>query len=81
YDRFEQKVEKIASKFKYYRPKNNIRKEAENAEQVLSLVNQFGEGWLIPAEIVSFSKEGVNNVVSVQPFGCIANHIISKGIE
>ena len=48
---------------------------------MLSLVNQFGEGWLIPAEIVSFSKEGVNNVVSVQPFGCIANHIISKGIE
>lgn len=81
YDRFEKKVEKIASGFKYYRPKNNIRQEAENAEQVLSLVNQFGEGWLIPAEIVSFSKEGVNNVVSVQPFGCIANHIISKGIE
>ncbi len=81
YERFEKKVEKIASKFKYYRPKHNIRKEAENAEQVLSLVNQFGEGWLIPAEIVSFSQEGVNNVVSVQPFGCIANHIISKGIE
>ncbi|MCQ2958769.1 MAG: acyl-CoA dehydratase activase [Bacteroidales bacterium] len=81
YDRFEKKVERIASKFKYYRPKHNIRKEAENAEQVLSLVNQFGEGWLIPAEIVSFSQEGINNVVSVQPFGCIANHIISKGIE
>ena len=81
YDRFEKKVEKIASKFKYYRPKNGITNEAKNAEQVLSLVNQFGEGWLIPAEIISFSQEGVNNVVSLQPFGCIANHIISKGIE
>lgn len=81
YDRFEKKVEAIASKFKYYRPKHGIDSEAKNAEQVLSLVNQFGEGWLIPAEIVSFSQEGVNNVVSLQPFGCIANHIISKGIE
>ncbi len=81
YDRFEQKVEKIASKFKYYRPKKGIRNEAKNAESVLNLVNQFGEGWLIPAEIISFSQEGVNNVVSLQPFGCIANHIISKGVE
>ncbi|MCQ2607812.1 MAG: acyl-CoA dehydratase activase [Bacteroidales bacterium] len=81
YDRFEKKVEKIASKFKYYREKHSIKQEAENAEKIISLVNQFGEGWLIPAEIVSFSQEGVNNVVSLQPFGCIANHIISKGIE
>ncbi len=81
YDRFAKKVEKIASKFKYYRPKSTIEQEADNAKQVLNLVNQFGEGWLIPAEIISFSQEGVNNVVSLQPFGCIANHIISKGIE
>lgn len=81
YNRFEKKVEHIASKFKYYRPKHTIAQEAENGEKILSLVNQFGEGWLIPAEIVSFSQEGINNVVSVQPFGCIANHIISKGIE
>ncbi len=80
-DKFAQKAEKIASKFKYYRSKHSIHDEAKNAEQVIDLVNQFGEGWLIPAEIISFAKEGVNNVVSLQPFGCIANHIVSKGIE
>ncbi|MCL2327865.1 MAG: acyl-CoA dehydratase activase [Bacteroidetes bacterium] len=80
-DTFARKAEKIASKFKYYRPKHSIHDEAKNAEQVIDLVNQFGEGWLIPAEIISFAKEGVNNVVSLQPFGCIANHIVSKGIE
>ena len=42
---------------------------------------QFGEGWGIPAEFVEFAQNGINNVVSLQPFGCIANHIISKGIE
>ena len=41
----------------------------------------FGEGWLIPAELASFAESGVNNVVSLQPFGCIANHVISKGVE
>lgn len=42
---------------------------------------QFGEGWLLPAEIVSYARQGVNNVVSLQPFGCIANHIVSRGVE
>lgn len=78
---YARKAEKIASKFKYYRAKHSIYDEAKNAEQIIDLVNQFGEGWLIPAEIISFAKEGVNNVVSLQPFGCIANHIVSKGIE
>ena len=41
----------------------------------------FGEGWLLPGEIGELVHSGVNNIVSVQPFGCIANHIISKGIE
>jgi predicted nucleotide-binding protein (sugar kinase/HSP70/actin superfamily) len=42
---------------------------------------QFGEGWLLPADIIRLIKEGVKNIVSLQPFGCIANHVVSKGIE
>jgi predicted nucleotide-binding protein (sugar kinase/HSP70/actin superfamily) len=37
--------------------------------------------WGIPAEISHLAADGVDNVISLQPFGCIANHIISKGIE
>lgn len=47
----------------------------------MSLAAQFGEGWLLPADIIGYIHDGVNNVLSLQPFGCIANHIISKGIE
>ena len=36
---------------------------------------------MLPGEIIAYAREGVNNVVSLQPFGCIANHIISKGVE
>jgi len=36
---------------------------------------------LIPAELASFAENKIFNAVSLQPFGCIANHVISKGIE
>ena len=75
------KVNKIASKFRYYIPFNDIFDEAEEAANVITLNAQFGEGWLLPAEIISYINCGANNIVSLQPFGCIANHIISKGIE
>ncbi len=75
------KTNRILKKYKFYKPFHDIHHVAQNAEGIVSLVNQFGEGWLIPAEIGAFAKEGVNNIVSVQPFGCIANQIISKGVE
>jgi len=79
--RYMNKVNKVASEFRFFIPFNDIFEEAENAQNVVSLSAQFGEGWLIPAEFVSFAKMNVHNVVSLQPFGCIANHVISKGIE
>jgi len=80
-NRYISKTNKILKKYRYYTPFHNIHHIADNAVDILSLVNQFGEGWLIPAEIATYAKEGINNVVSVQPFGCIANQIISKGVE
>ncbi|MCD4792637.1 MAG: acyl-CoA dehydratase activase [Bacteroidales bacterium] len=75
------RANKIIKEFRFYTPFCKIRHEARNASEIINLANQFGEGWLIPAEISSFAKQGINNVVSVQPFGCIANHIVSKGVE
>jgi predicted CoA-substrate-specific enzyme activase len=80
-ERHIKKIEKVAKNFKYYRPFSNIYHDAENASKILNTAAQFGEGWLIPAEISTFAEEGVYNVVSLQPFGCIANQVISKGIE
>lgn len=70
-----------ASAFRYFVPFADIFAQAERGKEVISLSAQFGEGWLLPAEVVSFAQAGVNNVLSLQPFGCIANHIISKGVE
>ncbi len=70
-----------ASTFKHYTPFDDIREKARRAEKIISLNAQFGEGWLIAGEIATYAAHGINHVVSLQPFGCIANHIIEKGIE
>ena len=75
------KVNEIGKSFNYFIPFESIFEKAEKAKQVISLGTQFGEGWLISGEILSFASQGVNHVISLQPFGCIANHIVEKGIE
>ena len=67
--------------FRYYEPFNDVFSEAANAEDIISLSTQFGEGWMLPGEIATFYKHGVKNVLSLQPFGCIANHIVVRGVE
>ena len=73
--------EKICSPFPFFRPFTNIFEYAELAEKAVNMAGSFGEGWLLPGEISHLAEQGIRNVVSLQPFGCIANHIISKGIE
>ena len=85
---FEHKVNKMINRidysmkrFRYYYKDHTIKELAEMGGKIVSLVNQYGEGWLIPAEVSGFMKDGINNIVSLQPFGCIANHVIAKGVE
>ena len=74
-------INKAASRFRYFRKFTNIYDDAKEVNGLVSLAAQFGEGWLLPADIVGYLRDGVDNVISLQPFGCIANHVISKGIE
>ena len=41
----------------------------------------MGEGWLIPAEMAALAKSGVDNIICTQPFGCLPNHIVAKGMS
>ena len=80
-NKYHKKIDAMFSKFRYYTPFYDIKTVAKKAGRLLSMTNQFGEGWLVAGEISCFADQGVDYVVSLQPFGCIANHIISKGIE
>jgi len=75
------KLEKITKNFRFYHTHDTIFEKANYAEEIIHLSNQFGEGWLIAGEVASFARQGINKVVCIQPFGCIANHVVAKGIE
>ena len=75
------KIEAIMKKYRFHIPSESIYIKAGYASEVLDLSNQFGEGWMIAAEVACYSHNGINKVVCIQPFGCIANHIVAKGIE
>lgn len=75
------KVNDAGSKFRYFIPFDNVFDKAEQARPAISLSTQFGEGWLIAGEMATLAQHGVSHIVSLQPFGCIANHIAEKGIE
>lgn len=75
------KIDKAASTYKHYEAQADIKEEAKRAEKIVNLAAQYGEGWLIPSELSAFAEKKINFAISLQPFGCIANHIVSKGIE
>lgn len=54
-----------------------LRKKTKN---LISLGHQSGEGWLLAAEMVEMLESGVNNILCMQPFGCLPNHITGKGL-
>ncbi|TGE32399.1 2-hydroxyacyl-CoA dehydratase [Desulfosporosinus sp. Sb-LF] len=57
-----------------------IEEIAKYAEKHLSLSNQSGEGWFLTGEMVELIRSGVNNIVCLQPFACLPNHITGKGM-
>lgn len=57
-----------------------IGEVAEKASRFINLGNQMGEGWLLTGEIAELMDDGVSNVVCVQPFGCLTNHVIARGM-
>ena len=74
------RVERVMQKFRFNRKHFNLKDLAENTGEVVSLANQFGEGWLLTAEMIAMLNEGIGNIVCLQPFGCISNHITGRGI-
>ncbi len=75
------RADKLCASFRYYHPFHDIFDIAHEASHVINLNTQFGEGWLLPAEVIGAVRSGATHVVSLQPFGCIANHIVCRGVE
>ncbi|MDY3740226.1 MAG: acyl-CoA dehydratase activase-related protein [Selenomonadaceae bacterium] len=73
-------VRKAMKNSKRFNPPHSIYDTAKLAEKHVSLGNMAGEGWFLTGEMVKLIKDGVPNVVCLQPFGCLPNHITGKGV-
>ena len=65
---------------KHFTPPCSIYDTAKNAEPIVSIGNQTGEGWFLTGEMVELIHMGVPNIVCCQPFACLPNHIVGKGV-
>lgn len=61
-------------------PPTHIDKIADMAAPIVSLGNQTGEGWFLTGEMMELIHSGTNNIVCAQPFGCLPNHVVGKGV-
>ncbi len=58
----------------------SIYRVTELAKPFLSLGNQYGEGWFLTGEMVELLTHGTPNIVCIQPFACLPNHVVGKGV-
>ena len=67
-------------KSRHFLPPSRIADLAEMAKDYVSLGNQTGEGWFLTGEMLELIHSGTTNIVCAQPFGCLPNHIVGKGV-
>lgn len=77
---YRKEMKKALEASKRFEAPKPIDEIAEYAEKHLSLANQCGEGWFLTGEMIELIRSGVNNIVCLQPFACLPNHITGKGM-
>ena len=63
-----------------FTPPAHIEETAARTTEIVSLGNQTGEGWFLTGEMLELVHDGCKNVICIQPFGCLPNHIVGKGV-
>ena len=70
----------LASSKKNYLQPCDIWHLEDKVKDVLSIGNQTGEGWFLTAEMIEYIEHDIPNIVCVQPFACLPNHVVGKGV-
>lgn len=73
-------VNRALSKCEKFRQEDFIGDIAKKTSKYISIGHQSGEGWFLMGEMIELIEHGVPNIVCVQPFGCLPNHITGKGM-
>lgn len=64
----------------HFAPPARIEHLAEMASNIVSLGNQTGEGWFLTGEMLELIENGAENIICTQPFACLPNHVVGKGV-
>ena len=70
----------LANSKKNYLPPCDIWHLEQKVKDVLSIGNQTGEGWFLTAEMIEYIENDIPNILCVQPFACLPNHVVGKGV-
>jgi len=73
-------IRRALRKSKRFSEGGRIEEIAEKASNIISIGNQCGEGWLLTGEMVELIDSGVKNIICLQPFACLPNHVTGKGM-
>lgn len=76
----EKPMNKALEKSQRFEGIESIYDIAKGASKVISIGNHTGEGWFLTGEMIELLNNGVKNIVCLQPFGCLPNHIVGKGM-
>ncbi len=79
-ERFRNHMKLVLDGSKRFHSPKTIQELAKGASPILSLGNQTGEGWFLTAEMVELIESGTKNIVCMQPFACLPNHVTGKGM-
>jgi predicted CoA-substrate-specific enzyme activase len=80
FDHAHHAVERALRRYARYRPRPLAAEIYRATEHLLAVVQDTGEGWLLPGEILHAAQEGIHSFVIVQPFGCMPNHVDGRGM-
>lgn len=80
FEYYKKEMKKALKKSKRFNAPKTVYELAEGAKSIVSLGNHTGEGWLLTAEMVELIEDGVKNIICMQPFACLPNHVTGKGM-
>lgn len=79
-NRFRKPVQEALAASRHFEPFTFIEELGDMASTLVSQGNCTGEGWFLTAEMLSLISHGVPNIICVQPFACLPNHVVGKGM-
>ncbi|MGL4548911.1 MAG: 2-hydroxyglutaryl-CoA dehydratase, partial [Eubacterium aggregans] len=79
-EQYRRNMKRALNESTHYRGPSTIQEKVTKAQELIALGNQGGEGWFLTAEMMELIENGVENIVCVQPFACLPNHVMGKGM-